>query len=324
MPKPSIQGSLPMLAARLALFVLMLAMAGNPAAAKNQPVTVRVLSYNIHGLPALIAKDDPAGRIPVITRKAGEYDIVLFQEDFSHTALVDANAAHGTIVRGNGPAPATATIQGVQVPLDKIQSLMSGFGVSKAITDLAATAAQPFGSGLTMLIRRDTLEVRDQQREAFGLCEGYVGAAQDCFAQKGVLMVRLRMADGIEVDVYNTHLEAGAGSKDQDIRAKQLAAITAFMKRHSQNRAVIFGGDFNLDWKNTRHRTVFERFLRANGLTRLDTGQTGRHIDHVLVRSARTVHVKVRKAAVAPGFDTNGIPLSDHPPLFLDLELVRR
>ncbi|MFA7431509.1 MAG: endonuclease/exonuclease/phosphatase family protein [Rhodospirillaceae bacterium] len=319
------RGYLPILA-RLALFMLAVALLAGPAVAKNKPVALRVLSYNIHGLPALIAKDDPEGRIPIITRKAGEYDVVLFQEDFSHNALVDANASHGIIVRGNGPS-GTANIKGVAVPISTVTGLMSGFGVSKEIADLAATAAkaaQPFGSGLTALVRRGTAEVIDQQREAFGICEGYKAAAQDCFAEKGVLMVRLRLSAGVEVDVYNTHLDAGEGARDQSIRVRQLGAITAFMKRHSQNRAVIFGGDFNMDWKNRTQRAAFERFLKSNGLTRLATNQDGRHIDHILVRSARSVHLTVRQAAVAPGFDKDGTPLSDHPPLFLDVQLVRR
>ncbi len=311
---------------RLTLLVLTMILS-SPAVAQNGPVTLRVLSYNIHGLPAMIAKDDPAARVPVIARRAGAFDIALFQEDFFFNDVVDANAPHGIIVRGNGPS-GTATIKGVQVPVgDALQSLF-GSGTQAgswmgAVSSLATTAVQPFGSGLTTLAKRDGLRVVEEQRQSFGMCEGYLNSAQDCFAEKGVLMVRLRLANGAEIDVYNTHLEAGGDAKDQEIRSRQLGMIAEFMKRHSAGRAVVFGGDFNLDWKNKVHRAALEGFLKATGLTRQETGQDGRQIDHILVRSGAGVTLKVRRAGVSTEFRNAGKALSDHPPLLLNLRVTR-
>lgn len=298
-----------------------------PALAGGQSVTLRVLSYNIHGLPAIIAKDDPAARIPVIARRAGTFDIALFQEDFSFNDLVDANAPHGIIVRGNAPS-GTATIKGVQVPVGSALQSLFGSGNQAgswmgAVSSLATTAVQPFGSGLTTLAKRDTLRVVEEQRESFGMCEGYLGSAQDCFAEKGVLMVRLRLQNGAEVDVYNTHLEAGGDAKDQEIRVRQLAMIAEFMKRHSTGRAVVFGGDFNLDWKNKAHRAALEGFLKTTGLTRQETRQDGRQIDHILTRSGTGVALKTRRAGVSTEFHNAGKALSDHPALLLSLQITR-
>lgn len=302
-----------------------------PALAQGDPMTLRFLSLNIHGLPGFIAKDDPEKRIPVIARKTGTFDIALLQEDFSHQALVDANTKHTVIVRGNGPS-GSVNVKGVQVPMDAVGSVLGsgsggggqGSGWMGALSGLASNAVQPFGSGLTLIANPATGRVLNEQRQAFGLCEGYLGAAQDCFAEKGVLMVRLRLANGAEVDVYNTHLEAGGGQKDQDIRVKQLSMIADFMKRHSSGRAVLFGGDFNLDWKNKGHRKAMQTFLDATGLERVDTRQDGRQIDYILVRSGTAVTVAVQKAAVATAFRHDGKPLSDHPPLAASLVVTRR
>lgn len=318
------------LTAFLALLASALMLSAVPALAQNGAVTLRVLSLNIHGLPGFIAKDDPEKRIPVIARKTGAFDIALLQEDFSHQALIDADAKHGIIVRGNGPS-GSVNVKGVQVPVETLGSVLGaaggggqGSGWMGALTGLATTAAQPFGSGLTMIADPAVARVLAEQRMAFGMCEGYLGAAQDCFAEKGVLMVRLRLTNGAEIDVYDTHLEAGGGGADQDIRVKQLSMIADFMKRNSAGRAVVFGGDFNLDWKNKAHRQAMKTFLDATGLERVDTGQGGRQIDYILVRSGSTATVSVRKAEVADGFQHEGKPLSDHPPLAATLAVSRR
>ncbi|MGC2856332.1 hypothetical protein ACM64Y_12740 [Novispirillum sp. DQ9] len=310
----------------LALLALAPLLAAPPALAQSDAATLRVLSLNIHGLPGLIAKDEPEKRIPVIARKAAAYDITLLQEDFSHQAAVDANTRHSVIVRGNGPS-GSVSVKGVQVPVAPLGSLLGGgpaSGWTGALTSLATTAAQPFGSGLTFIANPAAGRVVAEQRQAFGMCEGYLGAAQDCFAEKGVLMVRLRLANGTEVDVYNTHLEAGGGDKDQSIRVKQLSIITDFMKRHSAGRAVVFGGDFNLDWKNRTHRQAMTSFLDATGLERLETAQSGRQIDHILIRSGTATTITAQKTGVAPDFQHDGKPLSDHPPLTTTLRVTRR
>lgn len=311
------------------LFIAAVLVAAGPVAAQqNKSASLRVLSYNIHGLPAMVAKDDPAGRIPVIARKAGSYDLVLFQEDFSYQDLVTANAPHDMVVRGNGPS-GSLSVKGVQVPVaGALQSLFggggTGGGLMGAVGGLAATAAQPFGSGLTTLAKGTAARVIESQTLSFGSCEGYFKGAQDCFAEKGMLMVRLRLSNGAEVDVYNTHMEAGAGSKDQKIRVEQLAMIADFMKRHSARRAVLFGGDFNLDWKKKAQREALQDFLKTTGLTRLDTRQSGKQIDHILVRSTPSVTLAVDQTGVAQGFEHNGKRLSDHPALFATVTVTRR
>lgn len=311
----------------LVLFAAVALLLTEPAQAQSGGVVLKLVSLNIHGLPDFIAKDDPAKRIPVIARKASDFDVALFQEDFSHQALVDANTRHGIVLRGNGPS-GSVNVKGIKVPMDAVGSILGGGqgsgGWMGALSGLATTAAQPFGSGLTLTANASGAKVIAEQRMAFGMCEGYIGAAQDCFAEKGVLMVRLRLTNGAEVDVYNTHLEAGGGAKDQDIRTKQLSMIADFMKKHSAGRAVLFGGDFNLDWKNKTQGQAMKTFLASTGLTRMETNQSGRQIDYILYRSGTTTTLAARKAEAASDFKDFGKPLSDHPALTATVVVSRR
>ena len=63
---------------------------------------VSVLSYNIHGLFPLIAKDDPRDRMPTIGWLANRYDVVLFQEDFEYHHVLRDQMKGMVGVRGNG------------------------------------------------------------------------------------------------------------------------------------------------------------------------------------------------------------------------------
>jgi len=45
---------------------------------------ITVLSYNVHGLFPLVAKDDPRDRMPTIGWLANRYEVAMFQEDFEY------------------------------------------------------------------------------------------------------------------------------------------------------------------------------------------------------------------------------------------------
>lgn len=65
------------------------------------PVELRVLTYNTHGLPAWIARDRPAWRMPRIGRLLSRYDVALVQENFAHHDRLRAAVSHDVIVRGH-------------------------------------------------------------------------------------------------------------------------------------------------------------------------------------------------------------------------------
>jgi endonuclease/exonuclease/phosphatase family metal-dependent hydrolase len=73
-----------------------------------------------------------------------------------------------------------------------------------------------------------------------------VGEFQNRLASKGVLMARLIVA-GVSVDVYTTHMEAGASKEAHTAQMGQARQMIEIINRHSPpEHAVILMGDFNI------------------------------------------------------------------------------
>jgi len=244
-----------------------------------------LLSYNVHGLPSWIAGDEPELRTPEIARLAEPYDVVLIQEDWSYHDLLVAGTTHDTVERGNESRFAIAT----WLPV---------FG----------------GSGLTLLARGDVTAL---DHGYYSACSGWLGGANDCLATKGWLRVRLRFGSH-EVDLYNTHLDAGPGDEDRVARGVQLEELAAAIEAASADVPVVLAGDFNLPHANARDRALLDRLLERTGLQ--DSGARGpdpaRHLDYILYRGAAKSRLEVISAREASEFKRpDGTPLSDHPAL---------
>src|ERR1051325_4707658 len=97
------------------------------------------------------------------------------------------------------------------------------------------------GSGLNTLsnIPYDT---DDFERVRWNSCQ--VGAG-DCLTPKGFTFMRERLAEGVYVDFYNLHTNAGTNSGDEASRADNLSQLTAYIKTHSAGNAVVVMGDTN-------------------------------------------------------------------------------
>ena len=104
----------------------------------------------------------------------------------------------------------------------------------------------PYGAGISIFVRESLAIADDVDSEPFGLCRGWFGATGDCWASKGYQRVGIRTPDGAEVDLYNTHLEAGPSEHAAQIRGQQLELIARAIEARPKTRAVIVGGDFNI------------------------------------------------------------------------------
>ncbi|ROO84281.1 endonuclease/exonuclease/phosphatase family metal-dependent hydrolase [Actinocorallia herbida] len=87
----------------------------------------------------------------------------------------------------------------------------------------------------------------------------------DCLTPKGFTFLRVRLAEGVFVDVYNLHTDAGSESADITARAKNLAQVTSYIQTHSAGKAVIVMGDTNTRY--TRTGDTIAAFAATNGLT---------------------------------------------------------
>ena len=87
----------------------------------------------------------------------------------------------------------------------------------------------------------------------------------DCLTPKGFTFMRERLAEGVYVDFYNVHTNAGTNDGDLASRADNLNQLTAFIKTHSAGNAVVVMGDTNTRY--TRSGDTIAEFATANGLT---------------------------------------------------------
>ncbi len=270
--------------------MLLLLVPSAAPAERREPARLSVLTYNTHGLPAWIARDDPEARIPILLSKAERFDVVLLQEDFAHQELVDRHHRHRSLVRGIGPR--------------RSWPLLAGSGLT-LLTNLTMHGSPVLG--------------------AYESCHGWLTAASDCFGNKGFLMQRLTLSNGASVDVWNTHLEADRGEADHAVRQQQLERLASAIESHSAARAVVVGGDFNLHWDDERDRVLLERWiarLRLRLGAMAPAGSWDKRIDYLFFRNGPEATLEPRDGGLHCDFiGPLGQPLSDHPAVFATFEV---
>lgn len=253
--------------------------ANKPAAVDSG--TFSALSYNVYGLPSFVTGGDTAERMAQIGPLLGGFDVVGLQEDFiddNHTVLADS---------------CTLTTR----------------------TRFAAKLeAKVYGSGLATFAR---LPLIAHEGQHYSTCHGFTGNGSDCFASKGILFNRLQLAEGAEIDLYTTHLDAGGDAEDDLARATQVGEALTFIKKHSQGRAVIFLGDFNLRPSDPPDKPQLDRIVaEANLKTACDALACAEpnHIDRIYFRSGDGLTLAAKSWQVQKQFvDSKGEDLSDHP-----------
>lgn len=250
------------------------------------------LSYNVYGLPWFLTRDATLARLRRIAPRLGAYDVVALQEDFlddGHALLVGASN-HATRLRFATAGP-----------------------------------GRVYGSGLTLLARARMLT---HHHEPYRHCNGRLNGSSDCFATKGLQMVRLRLAPGAEVDVYNSHLEAGRGPADVAARAGNVAQIIAAMRMLSAGRAIVFLGDTNLRPGDPGDRPLIRDWTQQLSLrdacAELRCPEPGL-VDRVYLRDGARLRLTVDSwSDESRAFlDDDGVPLSDHRPIVVGIAWQR-
>ena len=224
------------------------------------PGEFSLLSYNVAALPQEISKEQPGLHLPLISPRLNAYDVVLTQENFdwwqpllggldfvNYAARLRKDVTH-PYRSGQHPGPVAVGLDvGARTPL--------------------------VGDGLGMLSRYPFSEpVRVPWTGCFG---GILpdGGAADCLAMKGFSMARMTLADGLTVDVYDLHGEAGNTVTDQRLQEADYLQLAAFINTNSAGRAVVLAGDTNLhitgavpEAYGDGDQLIWEGFLAATGL----------------------------------------------------------
>lgn len=248
----------------------------------------RFLTYNVAGLPAFIADNEPQARMSLISPLLNPFEIVVVQEDFAYHAELVSAVTH-------------------EYRYDPSER----------------TGTRFYGDGLAGFSRVPLVSV-DHQR--WNECSGVTSEKNDCLAGKGFALSRHELAPGYEIDVYNVHMDAGGDRDDQEARAAQVAQLIEFSRTASAGRTIIVAGDTNLKAREGDEPILLELIAGMELIdTCLQLGcpQPALH-DRVMYRNSETVELTPVMWQIDSSFvDGAGQPLSDHEAIVVDFEWRR-
>ncbi len=300
--------------AALLIFFLVVVVSSDSALALSgaKPNELSVLSYNVHGLSWVFAHDNPRARSPTIGWLANKYDVVLFQEDFEYHGEIADQMEGSTAFRGNDMR--------MDVPLVAAKVLLFPFWL------LIPDFSPPYGSGLTTFVDSYLTQPSEVTVQAYDDCHGWFSDNWNCWASKGFVRVRIRLPNHAEVDIYQTHLDAGHKEGSIAARRNQLDALARAVEELSTDRAVIIGGDFNTPYYRPKDRAAILDFRERLSLQ--DSGAAPqlpwwRERDYLLFRNGSRTKLVVLEAGEASEFVNQNLALSDHPALFARFRVER-
>lgn len=188
----------------------------------------------------------------------------------------------------------------------------------------------PFGSGLNTM---STLPVSKPRRTTWRRC-----FLEDCLTPKGFTQMRLTLAPGVEVDLYNAHMNAQTSVYAMRARRSNVEQLLDAIQTRSAGRAVLVMADTNTRY--TRTADNIRTLVSGAGLTDAwvqtqragsppaqgspslscelpETRQDCETVDKILFRSGGGVLLTLdgftRESTAF--FDAAGRPLSDHAPV---------
>jgi len=256
------------------------------------------LSYNVAGLPEGISGSHPATNTQIISPLLNAYDLVVVQESWQTpdpNPLAPLRVYHEILA-----ADALQPYKTVSLPLP-----------------IGSDPRRPsalVSDGLNAFSRFPFTHLG---REMWSDCWA---SAADCLSQKGFMVVRMTVAPGVTIDVYDLHMEAGGDPEDDALRDDGITQLATYINAFSAGRPVIVGGDFNLHTDQEPDGSQYARLQAETGLTDVCTAlgcaQPGR-IDKFLFRSSAGLTIE----PLSWQFETDvfvdgmGQPLSDHDAL---------
>jgi sphingomyelin phosphodiesterase 2 len=211
------------------------ALLATPPAPLSAPVTLKVVTFNIHDL--YLASTDRPQRMRSIGAKLMilDPDIVGFQEAFiASDRAVLLKELESTRLKYHQYYPSGNVGSGLLIA--------SAFPI-KEVYFHRFTTSNPF----------------------YKIWEG------DWWAGKGVALARLELPEG-HIDFYNTHAQAGYGNPAYDlVRNEQMAELADFIKRsHTGSAPALLAGDMNCRIEDTEFQTA----VNGAGLVRVMSGES--------------------------------------------------
>ena len=166
-------------------------------------------------------------------------------------------------------------------------------------------------------------------------------AGFECLAKKGVLMVRIEMSPGVQIDVYITHLNAW--DEHELIRTSQILELIGLVHEYSVDNPVVIMGDLNADFRSNNYWELlgglaalhdsYDDYVTAlhgptpdqtNGYSfdvtknpwaepKISHEKNPQRLDYIFYRSAATARLRVMESKLVFTESVRGDkPLSDH------------
>jgi endonuclease/exonuclease/phosphatase family metal-dependent hydrolase len=248
--------------------------------------TIRFLTYNVAGLPDVISKLTPSKSIPLISPKLNAYDVVVVQEAFAY-----------------------------------FPQLTSALTFAFKTEPSRAQLPKVYGDGLALFARSAAAQ---GGYEAWTKCNGTFDQKNDCLAAKGFHWVTLRPAPGVEIDLYDLHMDAGEGAGDIRARDEQTKQLADYIANRRSDNALIVAGDTNMDEGSEAGLLELLRALRLRDACRELACSSPSNIDRVMVRDSASVKLNLANWRFDHSFTgPDGKPLSDHDPVAVDISWQR-
>ncbi|KAE9298283.1 hypothetical protein PF008_g23536 [Phytophthora fragariae] len=173
----------------------------------------------------------------------------------------------------------------------------------------ATSGGVPFGSGLNTLSRLpfSTLGI---ERVQWAECSN--DESDDCMTPKGFTLQGVQLADGVIIDVYNLHADAGVSKMDQKARASNLQQLSDYIAENSAGQNLTDG------WVEYVRKGVAPK-KGADAILCDAKNMTNKCevVDKIMYRGGKYVTLTLDKwnNENEAFLDKNGTQLSDHPPI---------
>lgn len=181
---------------------------GLTAAAQENTITVKMMNYNVAGMPKLDGTDGAGNHKKIADYIVeNDFDIVAVQEDFAYN--------------------------------DSLVSNLTGFDY---FTNHAGSI--PGGDGLNVFT--DGMPIYNEKRVQWEAAYGDI-AEGDVLTPKGLIHTVIEISDGVYIDFYNIHADAFDTLGSREARESNYKQIVKMIDENYEkyNRPVILTGDFN-------------------------------------------------------------------------------
>ena len=122
----------------------------------------------------------------------------------------------------------------------------------------------PLGDGLNAFAAHPIYNVK---RTAWEKCYGVLSGSADRLAEKGILSCVMEIEDGVFIDFYVIHTDAGIDVASVAARKDNFRQLTEMINSREEDRALIILGDFNSRYNRNQDDDLYNNLVKPVGLT---------------------------------------------------------